>query len=106
MPRLRIDVFIPESHVMPLREALNALGVLTIGQYDNCAAVYPVRGFFRPLAGAKPYSGQGGEVNEVEECVFTFRCDADRIAEVVRVIRSIHPYETPVFDIMGLWEPE
>lgn len=104
MPNVRIDVFIPESHVAPLREALNALGVLTIGPYDNCAAVYPVRGFFRPLAGAKPHSGKGNEVNEVEECVFTFRCDSDKIAQVVGVIRSIHPYETPVFDIIELRE--
>lgn len=59
-------------------------------------AMSPVTGYWRPLEGASPFHGTVGQLTEAEEIKVEFRCRADEREEVERVIRSVHPYETPV----------
>ncbi len=57
----KIETFIPEAYLERLQAALNAVDALIIdGRYDTCMAVTPVTGYWRPLAGARPFLGKAG----------------------------------------------
>lgn len=58
----KLEVFLPESHLEPLREALRAVDAGHIGRYDSCLSYSPVTSCWRPLEGAAPYLGEVGSV--------------------------------------------
>lgn len=102
----KVETYIPESNLEPLREALNKTGALTIGgTYDNCMAVTPVTGYWRPLPGAMPYLGKEGEISKAPELKVEFCCRGEVLKETVQVIRRIHPYEQPVINIIPILDP-
>lgn len=99
---VKLEIFLPEEFVIPLRDALSGIGAGKIGSYDHCVSVSKVSGYWRPLNGAKPYDGIVGEISSAKECKMEIRCKKDLIADAVRVIKNIHPYEEPVINIIPL----
>ena len=100
--KVKFEIFIPLDHVDKLREALNKTGALTIGNYDNCISVTEVLGYFRPLKNSKPFLGDEGKLSIEKECKIEFRCEKDLAFEVINVIRTVHPYEEPVYNILPI----
>ena len=41
---VKLEIFVPESHVTQVRDALAGIGVGVIGNYDHCFAVSQVQG--------------------------------------------------------------
>lgn len=99
---VKIEVFIPEDYVTALREELNKANACRIGDYDNCISVSQVKGYWRPLEGANPYSGTVGEVFEGEECKVETRCKIEYVKDAIKAIRKVHPYEEPVYNIIPI----
>jgi hypothetical protein len=99
---VKIEILVPCGYVVPLREALHLVGAGRVGNYDHCLSVAQVTGFWRPLAGAQPYDGVAGAISEGAECKMELRCPRALIAEAVRAIRRIHPYEEPVINVIPL----
>jgi hypothetical protein len=98
----KVEVYIPEEYVETLREGLNNAGACRIGNYDHCISVSKVRGFWRPLKGANPFSGSLGEISEGEEAKVEFICPEGSLEQVVKTILRIHPYETPVYYVIPI----
>ncbi len=103
---IKIECFIPESHAESIRLALGQAGFGRIGRYDHCAAETRVRGYWRPLEGAKPHAGRPGEISSADEVKVEFVCRAERAGEAVRLIRSLHPYEEPLIMVIPLMNDE
>jgi hypothetical protein len=106
--RIKIEIFIPETHLDLLREALAQAGVGVVGNYDHCLAVARVEGYWRPLPGADPYAGTVGEVMHAPEVKVEVNCAVDRVPAALQAIRSVHPYEEPVINLVPLvndWFP-
>ncbi len=101
---VKIEVYIPEDCVEKLRFALNDAGLLRIGLYDHTVAVSEITGYWRPLEGANPEEGTVGEITCAREAKMEFRVRKDRAPMAVSVIRTVHPYEEPVFYVIPLWE--
>lgn len=100
---VKVEVFIPKEYIKELRYNLNEIGALTIGgNYDNCMSYSIVMGSWRPLKGANPFNGQIGEVCEAEEAKVEFCCKRELIKEVVNVIKTVHPYEVPVINVLPI----
>ncbi len=99
---VKIEIFIPEEFIEPLREALNQAGAGQIGHYDNCSSVTQVTGYWRPLPGADPYNGEIGALTHGSECKVEINCPTERAAEAVRAARRVHPYEEPVINVVPL----
>lgn len=100
---VKFEVFIPEEYVDKMREALNGIGALTIGgNYDNCMAVSKVMGYWRPLEGADPFNGKVGELCKAEECKVEFSSRRELAKQVMETIISVHPYETPVINMLPI----
>jgi len=99
---VKIEIFIPVDHVDKLRMALGEVGAGQIGDYDHCCSVIGVRGYWRPLAGAHPYQGEIGKIEEGVECKVEVNCKKELVRDTIRAIKSVHPYEEPVFNITPL----
>ena len=99
---VKIEIYVPAEFVVPLRDALDKAGACKVGNYDHCASVEQVSGYWRPLAGANPYDGTVGEIACGQECKMEVRCKKEHVEDAVRTIKKIHPYEEPVYNIIPL----
>jgi hypothetical protein len=99
---VKLEIFVPEDHAFRIRDELAKVGVGRLGDYDHCVAMVPVRGFFRPLPGSNPFEGEEGQISEVAEYKVEVNCRRELVDEAVRVIRSVHPYEEPLVNIIPL----
>jgi hypothetical protein len=100
--QVKIEIFIPEEFVPALQEEISKAGAGIIGNYDHCASVTEVRGYWRPIEGARPYDGRIGEISEGRECKVEVNCPKEAVPGVIRAIRSVHPYEEPLINIIPL----
>lgn len=94
-----ICVYIPESHLEKVREAMFAAGAGRIGNYDSCSWQVLGQGQFRPLENANPSIGSIGSLEQVKEWKLDLTCREDLIHNVIRAMKAAHPYETPAYHI-------
>ncbi len=99
---VKLEIFTPQDYALNIADALSEIGVGVIGKHDHCVALIPVRGFFRPLPGSNPFDGEEGKLSEVAEYKLEVNCRRELVEEAVGVIKSIHPYEEPLINIIPL----
>lgn len=99
---VKLEIFVPESHVVQVRDALVEIGVGVIGNYDHCFAISQVQGSFRPLPGATPFDGEVGRITYSVESKIEVNCRRERVEEALAAIRKAHPYEEPLVNIFPL----
>ena len=97
----KLEIFLPESHLEAVQQALWSVDAGHIGRYDCCLSYSPVIGAWRPLAGTAPYLGRMGEVCHAPELKVC--CLAARLDETLAAIKSAHPYEEPVINVIPLY---
>ena len=99
---VKLEIFVPQEYALKIRDQLAKIGVGQIGDYDHCVAIVSVRGFFRPLPGSNPFEGEEGKISEVAELKVEVNCSRALVNKALRVIRSVHPYEEPLINIIPL----
>jgi hypothetical protein len=99
---VKLEIFIPATHVEALRLALGQVGAGRIGNYDHCCSVTEVRGYWRPLDGADPYQGEIGKIEQGSECKVEVNCRRELVAAALAAVRRVHPYEEPLINIIPL----
>ncbi len=95
----RISIYVPESHLEPVKEALFAAGAGRAGDYDRCCWQTQGQGQFRPLEGSEPFIGEQGRDEVVAEYKIELVCDGDHIINAVQAMIEAHPYESPAYDV-------
>lgn len=95
----KIVVFVPITHAEKLRQAMAEAGAGRYGLYDSCAFETKGRGSFRPLPGAKPYTGCINKIEFTDETRLEVVCEAAKVNQVVAAMKLAHPYELPAYDI-------
>ena len=99
---LKLEIFLPESHLPALRSALRSVGAGRLGNYDSCLAYSKVTGSWRPLRGSRPYAGQEGIVSEAEEIKVEVNIKAGNLEKTLNAIYEIHPYEEPLVNVIPI----
>ncbi len=99
---MKLVVFTPRRVVPALREALGDVGLGRIGLYDLCSFGVEGTGSFRGAPECRPAVGQPERLEEVDEVRLEMVMPRRAVNEAVRVIRRVHPYEEPAFDIYEL----
>ena len=99
---VKVQLFVPKSHINKVRLALGTAGIGKMGNYDHTAFVSEGRGYFRPLAGSNPTIGKLGKIEEVSELKLEFVCLKSEIEKVKEIIKLTHPYEEVALDILTL----
>lgn len=97
-----ICVFIPESHLQIVKQAMFDAGAGRIGNYDSCSWETRGQGQFRPLSGSQPFIGQQGKIEIVDEYKLEMVCDDRYIKDVIAAMKASHPYETPAYNVWPL----
>lgn len=102
MNQVKIVVFVPKTHTDIVRQAMGDAGAGRIGNYSHCS--YSVDGFgrYKPTDGAKPFIGEVGKFEQVEEERIECVCDKGKAKQVLEAMRKVHPYEEVAFDIYPL----
>ena len=98
----KIGIFIPASHLEPVKQAMFTAGAGRIGLYDCCAWQTLGQGQFRALQGSNPFIGNQGIIETVEEYRVEMVCDDKFINAVITAMKQAHPYETPAYDVWQL----
>ena len=102
LAQLKLEIYIPVTHFGQLQEVLRTAGAGVVGNYDSVLSYSPVKGTWRPLAGANPYDGTIGELQEGDEYKVEVRCDAEKLTQTLAAIREVHPYEEPLINVIPL----
>ncbi len=100
--RVKIFVTIPIEDVEKVRTAVCREGAGVIGDYDYCTSSVKSVGTFRPNEKANPYIGTQNKLEFVEEEKLEFICDVEKVKQVIKKLREVHPYEEPAIDIYPL----
>jgi hypothetical protein len=98
----KICVYIPDTYLQQVKDALFAAGAGRIGNYDSCCWQVLGEGQFRALEGSAPYIGQQGKIETVQEIKIELVCADQFIHQAIAAMKQAHPYETPAYDVWKL----
>jgi dinuclear metal center YbgI/SA1388 family protein len=104
----KLVVFVPDSDLARVYEALFAAGAGNIGQYSQCSFRTSGTGTFFGSDAANPTVGQKGRREEVAEWRLEAICAEATVDRVVTAMRQAHSYEEPAYDVYPLrpgWSP-
>jgi hypothetical protein len=99
---VKLEIFIPEGYSARLLDELSKVGVGRIGNYDHCASISNVRGYWRPLEGADPFDGEIGKISEAAEHKVEVNCNHEQVRSALKAIQRVHPYDQPVINVVAL----
>jgi hypothetical protein len=99
---VKIVVFVPETHTDIVREAMGKAGAGKIGNYSFCSFSTKGIGRFKPEQGADPHIGKIGKFEEVIEERIEMVCPREKLQEVIKAIKTVHPYDEVALDIYPL----
>jgi dinuclear metal center YbgI/SA1388 family protein len=98
----KIVVFVPESDLAKVSDALFAAGAGVIGQYRECSFRLAGTGTFFGTEQTQPTVGQKGRREEVPEWRLEVICPERLVDEAIRALRAAHSYEEPAYDVYPL----
>ncbi len=98
----KLNFYVPKTHLEEVKLALFALGAGKMGHYDSCCWQTLGQGQFRGLPDSSPFLGQKGELEKLDEYKVEMLCEDALIQEVIEVLRQVHPYEEPAYDVIRL----
>lgn len=98
----KIFVTAPESHTEIIIKAMADSGAGVVGNYTHCATITKTMGNYMPENGANPYIGKVGEMSREQEDKIEMVCPNEKVEEVVKSIKRVHPYETPTIDVVTI----
>jgi hypothetical protein len=101
-PYFKLEIFIPAEKLDELLETLAQTHAGEIGKYDHCTSITRVEGTWRPLEGADPAVGSVGQLHKGSEYKVEVNCREQYLAETIRAVRAMHPYEEPLINIVPL----
>lgn len=100
--QFKLAVFVPESDLAKVSDALFAAGAGVIGKYEECSFRTPGTGTFYGTAGANPTVGEAGRREEAGELRLEVLVPEGNIDRAIAAMRAAHSYEEPAFDVYPL----
>ncbi len=100
--QMKLVVFVPESDLARVSEAMFAAGAGVIGEYRECSFRLAGLGTFHGSEASNPTLGQKGQREQVEEWRLEVLCPESCLPAIVAAMRQAHSYEEPAFDVYPL----
>jgi dinuclear metal center YbgI/SA1388 family protein len=95
----KIVVFVPHAYAETVTGAMTKAGAGVIGEYESCSFQSKGSGTFRPLEGARPFSGEIGKLQYEDEVRIEMVVPEWRTESVVSAMIEVHPYDEVAYDI-------
>src|SRR5208282_4833298 len=99
---IKLVVFVPNSDLARVSDAMFAAGAGRIGEYSECSFRLAGTGTFHGSAASHPTVGQKGRREEASEWRLEVVCPERRVSDIVAALRKSHSYEEPAFDLYPL----
>jgi dinuclear metal center YbgI/SA1388 family protein len=99
---LKLVVYIPESHLEIVRNALFEAGAGVIANYDQCGFTSSGTGSFRASEKTKPFRGEKGKIHFEKEIRFETILFSHLKDKVTKALLDVHPYEEVAYDLYSL----
>jgi dinuclear metal center YbgI/SA1388 family protein len=101
----KLVVFVPDSDLATVSDAVFAAGAGVIGQYEQCSYRLAGTGTFFGTDTTNPTVGEKGRREEVSEWRLEVVVPEGKVDAVVAAMRSTHSYEEPAYDLYPLRPP-
>jgi dinuclear metal center YbgI/SA1388 family protein len=98
----KLVVFVPDSDLQKVSDAVFAAGAGVIGQYNECSFRLAGTGTFYGTDSTNPTVGLKGRREDVSEWRVEVVVPENLVAKVVAAMRAAHSYEEPAFDLYPL----
>jgi dinuclear metal center YbgI/SA1388 family protein len=98
----KLVVFVPDSDLGKVSDAVFVAGAGVIGQYNECSYRLAGTGTFFGTDSTNPTVGQRGRREEVAEWRLEVVVPERLLGPVVKAMRKAHSYEEPAFDVYPL----
>jgi len=98
----KIVVFVPETGVEKISEALFEAGAGKIGEYEKCSFRGKGNGTFYGSELSNPAFGKKNKFESVDEVRLEVLVEDWNLGKAISAIKKNHPYEEPAFDIYPL----
>ncbi|BDD04999.1 Nif3-like dinuclear metal center hexameric protein [Aureibacter tunicatorum] len=98
----KLEVFCPPEKMADIKNALHKAGAGEIGNYEQASFISNGTGTFLPKAEANPYSGEKGELSNVEEKKLELIFPAYLEGRILSAMQSAHPYEEVAYFVHDL----
>jgi len=96
---VKIEFYVPESHLESVKAAMFTAGAGKVGDYDCCAWQTLGQGQFRPLAGSNPYVGNANKVEILAEYKVEMVCDSLIAGKAISAMKEAHPFEEVAYSV-------
>ncbi|MFI5236519.1 MAG: Nif3-like dinuclear metal center hexameric protein [Ignavibacteriales bacterium] len=100
--QVKLTVFVPESHVNKVADAIHDSGGGIIGEYSKCSFRIEGIGTFLGSAKTSPAIGTKEVRESIEEIKLEVIADEWRLNQILNSMKKVHPYEEPAYDIYKL----
>jgi len=98
----KLVVFVPDSDLASVSDALFEAGAGRIGEYTECSYRLAGKGTFFATDATNPTVGRKGRREDVDEWRLEVVVPESLVASVVAAMRKTHSYEEPAFDVYPL----
>jgi dinuclear metal center YbgI/SA1388 family protein len=98
----KIVVFVPDTDLARVSDALFAAGAGVIGQYRECSFRLAGTGTFFGTESTNPTIGQKGRREEASEWRLEVICAGEHVDRAISAMRRAHSYEEPAYDVYPL----
>jgi dinuclear metal center YbgI/SA1388 family protein len=98
----KLVVFVPNTHVEVVKQALFTAGCGHIGNYDECSFATEGTGTYRGNDDSKPFVGLPNEQHKEPETRLETTFVVHQTAAVLKALNASHPYEEVAYDIYSL----
>ena len=98
----KLVVYVPETHLKKVEDALFSAGAGNLGNYSECSFVSEGKGSFKPEIGANPKVGEIGVRNSEKEFKLEVVFPAWLKNQVIKAMKSAHLYEEVAYEIVNL----
>ncbi len=98
----KLVVFIPNSHLDSVRQAVFNAGAGKIGHYDQCSFGSEGVGTFRAGENTQAFVGKKMEFHQEKEVRFESVFPVQLERKVIKALLNTHPYEEVAYDIFTL----
>jgi dinuclear metal center YbgI/SA1388 family protein len=98
---VKLAVFVPKGFEEQVMTALFRF-TAGLGNYRDCSFRVDGTGTFLPLEGAKPFRGEVGIRESVQEARLEVLLRAADLGKATEALKAAHPYEEPAYDLYPL----
>lgn len=98
----KLSVFVPQTHLQVVQEALFNAGAGNIGNYSECSFYSTGMGTFKGNEKSNAFVGEVGKQHQEPEYKLEVLVDDARLNNVISAMLKAHPYEEVAYDVYAI----